>query len=246
VQTNHALAAPVVVGRVLLAAIAMALPAASSPAVAMPPVVHFATWHADSSSRARAGRVADCWYAEGRFRLRSKRYSLFAGATVTQFTSASTRAVFGWGSVSPVIELYRPQRRGVSPALEFSGTRIANEAQSAQVFAASVGVRYRPVDAERTRWMVPIASMTFGPRFARTSTAGRTTVGGAGVSLGVEMRRTVRVAARYEVLPPVHGGRLSTIALAAAVRLPFPPRRAARERQDPSTFTACAAPAGEE
>jgi hypothetical protein len=214
--------------------------------MAMPPVVHFAAWHADSASRARAGRVPDCWYAEGSIRLRNKRYSLFTGATVTQFTSAAARAAYGWGSVSPVIELYRPQRRGVSPALEFSGTRIANEDQSAQVFAASVGVRYRPVDAERTKWMVPVASMTIGPRFARTSTAGRTTVGGAGVSLGVEMLRTVRIAARYEVLPPVHGGQLSTIAFAAAVRLPFPHRRASREHQGTPTGAACAAPTGEE
>lgn len=244
--TNHFSPPSVAAGRALLAVLAVALPASSTPAMSLPLAVRVNAWNADSSAGARAGRRADCWYAEGSIRLRNKRYSLFTGATVTQFTSAAARSTYGWGSVSPVVELYRPQRRGLSPALEFSGTRIASDGRSAQVFAASVGVRYRPVDAERTRWIVPVASLTIGPRFARTSTDGRTTVGGAGASLGVEMLRTVRVAARYEGLAPVHGGHLSTIAFAAAVRLPFPPRRARRELQGTPADAACAALHGEE
>jgi len=174
----------------------------------------------DSTTPVPAVTKADAWYPEGFVRIRSKRYSLFVGATYTWFVNGESRSRFGQGTWSPSFELYRPQRHGFSPLLELNGTRIASDDSTARIFAVSVGVRYRPVDAERSRWFVLNAGIAVGPRVARISGLERITVGGVSTQVGLEVLRTARVTARYETLPTVHGVRLSTFSLGTAVRLP--------------------------
>ena len=195
----------------------------------------------DSTNQPPAVRTDDGWYPEGFVRIRGKRYSLFVGATYTWFVNGASRSRFGQGTWSPSFELYRPQRRGYSPLLELNGTRIASGDSTARIFAASVGVRYRPVDAERSRWFVLNAGVAVGPRVARVSGLERTTVGGVSAQVGVEILRTARVTARYEALPAVHGVHLSTLSLGTAVRLP-PYRRgnSRNEVRDPSQAATCA------
>lgn len=174
----------------------------------------------DSTNQPPAVRTDDGWYPEGFVRIRGKRYSLFVGATYTWFVNGASRSRFGQGTWSPSFELYRPQYHGFSPIFELNGTRIASEDSTARVFAASVGVRYRPVDAEQSRWLVLHVGLAAGPRVARVSGLEQTTVPGASAQVGLEVLRTARVTARYDALPVVHGARLSAISFNAAVRLP--------------------------
>lgn len=174
----------------------------------------------DSTTPAPAVATEDVWYPEGFVRIRGKRYSLFVGATYTWFMHGESRARYGQGTWSPSFELYRPQRRGYSPLLELNDTRIASDDSTARVFAASVGIRYRPVDAERSRWLAFSIGVAGGPRVARISGRERTTVFGVSAQVGVELLRTARLTARYEALPTVHGAQLSTLSLGTAVRLP--------------------------
>ena len=173
----------------------------------------------DSASPAPSAHPEDTWYPEGLVRIRGKRYSFFVGATYTSFMNANARGRFGQGTWSPTFELYRPQRHGYSPIVDVNGTQIAEADSSARIVAVSVGVRYRPVDADRARWVAFSAGVAVGPRFARISGLDRTTVGGVSVQVGLEVLRTARVTARYEALPTVHGVQLSTLSLGAAVRL---------------------------
>ena len=195
----------------------------------------------DSTNSAPAATTEDGWYPEGLVRIRGKRYSLFVGATYTWFVNGESRSRFGQGTWSPSFELYRPQRRGYSPLLELNGTRIASGDSSARIFAVSVGVRYRPVDAERSRWFVLNAGVAVGPRVARVSGLERTTVGGVSAQVGVEILRTARMTARYEALPAAHGVHLSTLSLGTAVRLPPYRRGNSRDEvRDPSSAATCA------
>lgn len=197
----------------------------------------------DSASPAPAAAKDDAWYPEGLVRIRGKRYSLFVGASYTWFTSPTSRSRFGEGIWSPSFELYRPQRRGYSPIFEFNDTRFATDDSSTRVLAASVGVRYRPVDAERSRWFVLNLGVAAGPRVARISGRERTTVFGTSVQVGLEVLRTARATMRYETLPPVHGTRLSTLSLGTAICLPPYGRRGLPvESQDMSPTATCAPP----
>lgn len=174
----------------------------------------------DSTNLPPTVTTDDGWYPEGLVRIRGKRYSLFVGATYTWFVNGASRARYGQGTWSPSFELYRPQHRGFSPLFELNGTRIASEDSTAHIFAASVGVRYRPVDAERSRWLMIHFGLAAGPRVARLSGLEQTTVSGVSAQVGLEVLRTARVTARYDALPTVHGARLSAISLGAAFRLP--------------------------
>lgn len=199
---------------------ALALPAPQTGGAQGPEVRSDATTQALANTKPNASAKEDTWYPEGFLRIRRKRYSLFVGATYTWFTSRSSRSRFGEGTWSPSFELYRPQRRGYSPLFELNGTRIASDDSTARVFAASVGVRYRPVDAERSRWLVLNVGIAAGPRVARISGREQTTVFGGSAQVGLEVLRTARVTIRYEALPTVHGMRLSTMSLGTALRLP--------------------------
>lgn len=195
----------------------------------------------DSTNATSAVTTGDGWYPEGFVRIRGKRYSLFVGATYTWFVNGTSRARFGQGTWSPSFELYRPQHHGFSPLFELNGTRIASEDSTARVFGASVGVRYRPVDAERSRWLVLSVALAAGPRVARISGLERTTLPGASAQVGLEVLRTARVTVRYDALPTVHGARLSAISLDAAFRLPpYGRRHARRVAQQTSSAATCA------
>jgi len=195
-----------------------------------------------ATSARRAGR-SDCWYSEGAFRFRGQRYSFFVGASLTQFASAASRAAYGAGRLSPIFDIYRPRRRGLSPALEVNDLRIGKDAASARVVGVSVGVQHRPLDADPSRRFVPYYGVTVGPRFTRSSTSGRTTVGGLGTLLGIEIMRSVRLTMRYEALPAVFGERLSTVSFGAAFRLP--PYRARAAGSPPAArLAACADSSG--
>ncbi len=195
----------------------------------------------DSTTPAPAARTKDAWYPEGSVRIRGKRYSFFVGANYTWFVNGASRSRFGQGTWSPSFELYRPQRHGFSPIIELNGTNIASGDSSARIFAASAGVRYRPADAEPSRWLVFSAGVAAGPRVARISGLERTTVPGVNAQIGLEVLRTARLTARYDALPTVHGTRLSAISLDAAFRLPpYGRRRARREAQQTSSDSTCA------
>ena len=201
-----------VAGTALLAALALAAPSAM--------LSQDSTARADSPASAVGKSSEDRWYPEGFLRIRGKRYSLFVGATFTQFTNADSRTRFGAGTVSPTFELYRPQHGGFSPVLEFNDTRIESSDSLARVVAVSAGVRYRLVDAEPSRWLVPFVSIGAGPRWARVSGTERTAVFGAGIQVGVEVLRSVRLTTRYDALPGVFGHQLSAMAFGVAFRLP--------------------------
>jgi len=183
----------------------------------------------------------DVWYPEGFVRIRGKRYSLFVGATYTWFMNGNSRARFGQGTWSPSFELYRPQRHGLSPLLELNDTRIAAADSTARVFAVSAGVRYRPVDAEPSRWLALSVGLAAGPRVVRISGLERTTVFGVHAQVGVEILRTARVTVRYDALPTVHRTRLSAMSLGTALRLPpYGKGRPRSEPRDTSVAATCA------
>lgn len=214
---------------VLVAALALAAPkvgGGQGPAVPQ-----------DSTNSAPAARTSDAWYPEGFIRIRGKRYSLFVGATYTWFVNGASRSRFGQGTWSPSFELYRPQHHGVSPLFELNGTRIASDDSSARIFAVSAGVRYRPVDADASRWLALAVGVAAGPRVARISGWERTTVPGVSAQLGLEVLRTARVTVRYDALPVVHGTRLSAISLDAAFRLPPYRRGSSRSEATPGAGT---------
>jgi hypothetical protein len=195
----------------------------------------------DSTALAPAVAGDDAWYPEGPVRIRGKRYSLFVGATYTWFMNGNSRARFGEGTWSPSFELYRPQRHGWSPLLELNDTRIASTDSTARVFAASAGVRYRPVDAEPSRWLALSVGLAAGPRVVRISGLERTTVFGIHAQVGVEILRTARVTVRYDAVPTVHRTRLSTMSLGTALRLPpYGKERPRREPRDTSVVATCA------
>ncbi len=195
----------------------------------------------DSTNATTAATKEDRWYPEGFVRIRGKRYSLFVGATYTWFMNGNSRSRFGQGTWSPSFELYRPQRRGYSPLFEINDTRIAADDSTARIFAVSAGIRYRPVDAEASRWFALSFGVTAGPRVARIAGFERTTVGGISAQVGVEILRTARVTARYDALPMVHGTRLSAMSLGTAVRLPpYGKGRSHSEPRDSSGAATCA------
>lgn len=206
--------------------------------------------HSDSANQAPTNRKPnasakeDTWYPEGFVRIRGKRYSFFAGASYTRYVNGASRSRFGQGKWSPSFELYRPQHRGYSPLFELNGTSIDSDDSTARIFAASVGVRYRPVDAERSRRLVLSVGVAAGPRVARISGRQQTTVFGASAQVGIEVLRTARATLRYEALPMVHGVRLSTISLGTAVRLPPYGRHGSHVESQDSPPTATCAPNG--
>lgn len=193
----------------------------------------------DTATEPRAKAGTDCWYAEGAFRFRGRRYSVFAGASVTQFTSAAARAAYGTSRLSPIIDIYRPRRRGLSPAFEVNDVRIGSDNATARVLGLSAGLLHRPLDAEPSRRFVPYYAVTVGPRFARTASSERTTVAGVGTLIGLELMRSVRLTVRHEALPAVFGRRLSTVSFGAAFRLP--PYRARPNSASQPAQAACAA-----
>lgn len=200
--------------------IALALAAPRTCGAQGPEVRPDSTTQAPAHTKPNASAKDDTWYPEGFLRIRGKRYSLFAGASFTWFINGASRSRFGEGTWSPSFELYRPQRRGYSPLVELNSTRIASDDATARVFAASVGVRYRPVDAERSRPLVLSVGVGAGPRVARIAGREQATLFGATAQVGLEVLRTARVTLRYETLPTVHGARLSTRSLGTAIRLP--------------------------
>lgn len=180
-----------------------------------------ATRAAADSAVIPLGRWDDDWrYPEGWLRLGRKRFSIMAGATLTRFASSATRAGFGAGQLTPNIELYRPERRGLSPSLNLWGTSAASQAGRAGYFAATAGFRYQVVESDRRHGVVPFVGAAVGPYFTRTSASGRSTVLGANGSLGLEVLRTVRLVARYDFVPRVRGHDLSTMSLGFSVRVP--------------------------
>lgn len=183
--------------------------------------------------------VDDQWYPEGLLRIRRKRYSIFLGATFTQFVNANARRRFGAGTLSPAVELYRPQHGGFSPVLEFNDTRIASDDATARIIAVTAGLRYRPVDAQPARWLVPYVSIGAGPRWVRTPGTARTTRFSGGSQVGLELVRTVRLTVRYDALPGVRGHQLSTMAFGIAGRLP-PYRAHARHAASDASAAPCA------
>lgn len=187
----------------------------------------------DSTTPASTAKAEDAWYPEGPVQIRGKRYSFFVGATYTWFINGTSRSRYGQGQWSPSFELYRPQRHGYSPLVELNGTNIATSDSTARIFAVSVGIRYRPVDAERTRRFVLNAGLATGPRWARISGQEQTTVLGVSMQVGLEVLRIARVNLRYEALPAVHGARLSTMSLGTAVRLPPYGRGSSRDSPTP-------------
>lgn len=196
---------------------------------------------ASTKPKANASAKEDTWYPEGFLRIRGKRYSFFAGASYSWYISGASRSRFGQGEWSPSFELYRPPRHGFSPIFELNGTETASGDSTARVLGASVGVRYRPMDAERSRWLVLSVGIAAGPRVARISGRQQTTLFGASAQVGLEVLRTARVTFRYELLPLVHGTRLSTMSLGTAVRLPPYGRHGSYvELQDRSPTATCA------
>jgi hypothetical protein len=195
----------------------------------------------DSTAPAPAVAGDDAWYPEGPVRIRGKRYSLFVGVTYTWFMNVDSRARFGQGTWSPSFELYRPQRRGLSPLLEVNDTRVAASDSMARVFAVSAGIRYRPVDVASSRWLALSVGLAAGPRVVRISGLERTTVFGIHAQLGVEILRTARVTVRYDALPMVHRTRLSAMSLGTAIRLPpYGKGRPRSEPRDTSVVATCA------
>jgi len=195
----------------------------------------------DSTTSAPTETKVDPWYPEGSVRIRGKRYSLFVGATYTWFMNGNARARFGQGRWSPSFELYRPQRHGLSPLLEVNDTRMAAADSTARVFAVSAGVRYRPVDAEPSRWLALSVGLAAGPRVVRISGLERTTVVGVHAQVAVEVLRTARVTVRYDAVPTVHRTRLSTMSLGTALRLPpYGKGRPRRKLRDTSVAATCA------
>ncbi|HEY3287488.1 MAG TPA: hypothetical protein VGJ96_10275 [Gemmatimonadaceae bacterium] len=217
-----------------VAALALAVP---QPGIGQGPATK-----SDSIVPAPATTTDDGWYPEGFVRIRGKRYSLLVGVTYTWFMDGAARVRFGQGTWSPSFELYRPQRRGYAPIFELNDSRIASADSTARIFAVSAGVRYRPVDAERSRALVLYVGVAAGPRVVRLSGFERTTVPGASVQLGVEVLRTARLTVRYEALPTVHRSRLSALTIGTALRLPPYGRRGSRtaSRDQPHAAT-CAA-----
>lgn len=217
-QTNKRTDRDPFVAMVFIIALAMAAPRVG---VGQGPEVRSdSTNQAPTNTKPNASAKEDTWYPEGFLRIRGKRYSFFAGASYTWYVNGASRSRFGQGKWSPSFELYRPQHRGYSPLFELNGSQFSSGDSTARVFAASVGVRYRPVDAERSRWLVLNMGIGAGPRVARISGRERTTIFGATAQVGLVVLRTARATIRYEALPMVHGVQLSTLSLGTAVRLP--------------------------
>jgi hypothetical protein len=139
----------------------------------------------------------------------------------TTFANAASRDRYGAGVYSPIIYIYRPSHRGLSPALAINSVTIGTDAARARVVSVSFGILHRPVEAERSRWFVPYYVVTAGPRFARVPNAGRSTVAGVRALLGVELLRRVGLTANFDALPEVFGERLTTLSWSAAARIPL-------------------------
>jgi len=175
----------------------------------------------------------DWWYPEGRVRLFGQRLSLVAGVVVNRFTDRAARETFGAWQIDPSLDLYRPEHRGLSPTISLMWTGVAGAGERAGFFAPTIGVRHQLVESDRAHPLVPFVGAGVGPYFAHTSTSGNATVFGANATAGIELFRTVRLAARYDALRRVRGHDLSMLSLDFSVRMPpTTPRRARAKMHD--------------
>lgn len=177
-------------------------------------------------------------YPEGRIKLFGRRYSLALSATLFTPGSGATRESFGASILLPGMMLFRPETKG-GPRfdIDLAGRLLAKDGRRALVLAPTLGVRMNLAGAGRA--VVPFISVRTGPYFARTAGATPSTPGqgasaaqstspadagfrvlaGGNAQAGLEIRRWVVVAGRYDRVQDSGGVDLSGWTAEAMVRV---------------------------
>jgi pimeloyl-ACP methyl ester carboxylesterase len=189
-----------------------------------------------SAAEPRLESWDDDWvYPEGRIKLGNLRYSLVVGGIFTRFADGATRDSFSSGHIDPEIDLYRPEPKGFVPSLDLRWTGIFQGDTGAHLLAPTLGVRRTGAGPRSGKALVPFAALRLGPYFVNASGLGRHTVLGANATLGVEIRRRVFLAVRYDAVRKVEGRDFSTWSTTVSFTLPLGTPAGARQKRAGTT-----------
>ena len=158
-------------------------------------------------------------YPEGKIKLFGKRYSLAVRLGFAELSNSGTKDVFGGGSLSPGVSLFRPIfKEGASFDYDLAWHRYKEDGNKAMAIGATAGMKYIFVDPVEEK-IVPYFKIHAGPYWTKTTGNESEIVAGANASLGVEINDRVTFSVRYDWIDERNGFDLSRWSVGVGVKV---------------------------